>query len=327
MEKEMKYRIISEGQQDGVTLTCKKYKISRTLYYRWLKRYQSLGLDGLGGIRTSKAPANKTQPSTEKVIFNLIRSYPHYGPKALSYLLDEIGYQISESCVYNVMRRHDLSTRQKRQGFATHSVNTFLDQSPDLSSLASGQCWLFWISDLGSTHVLGHLFKYTIFDAKSRIACTRLYKTIDFSNFEDLLTSVAFPIAQSLNLQPSLICFFEDCLLLHTKKHNFLGRFHNTIRDNGFDIHSHIISGHQVQAFKQMRYNYSRYCMKALTSIIASHETLDDCRLGLQQFIRYYNLHQDQTYPDGSYTPVDYHNKLSGTKTILPVWAYIDRLY
>lgn len=327
MEKEMKYRIISEGQLEGVSSTCKKYKISRTLYYRWLKRYQSLGLDGLGVIKASKAPANKTQPSTEKTIFNLIRSYPHYGPKAISYLLDEIGYKISESCVYNVMRRHDLSTRQKRQRFATQSVNTGLDQSPDLASFTSGQCWLFWISDLGSTHALGRLFKYTIFDAKSRIACTRLYKTIDYSNFEDLLTSVAFPIAQSLNLQPSLICFFEDCFLLHQKKHNFLGKLHKTIRDNGFDIRSHIISGHQVQPFKQMRYDYSTYCMKALTSIMTSHETLDDCRLGLQKYIRYYNLHQDQTYPDGSYTPVDYHTRASCTKTILPVWAYIDRLY
>jgi len=42
-----KERIILDIQNLGVTAGCRKYNLSKALYYEWLNRYQSSGLEGL----------------------------------------------------------------------------------------------------------------------------------------------------------------------------------------------------------------------------------------------------------------------------------------
>ena len=83
MKKDFRFKIISDGLKDGVSATCRKYNISRTLYYRWLKRYQANGIDGLKDMQKDFVPVNKTDIHIESALLNLIKDYPHYGPKAL----------------------------------------------------------------------------------------------------------------------------------------------------------------------------------------------------------------------------------------------------
>lgn len=118
MNKELKFNIISEGLKNGISITCRKHNISRTIYYRWLKRYKANGIEGLDDIKKDFVPLNKTSIDIERKLLNLIRTYPKYGPKAINYLLEEIGINLSESAVYNVMKRHHLTNKESRLKFA-----------------------------------------------------------------------------------------------------------------------------------------------------------------------------------------------------------------
>jgi len=64
MEGEDKLSIITEGLTSGVSTTCRKHGISRTLFYRWLKRYKEAGLSGLSTAKRVSPPHNKTRDET-----------------------------------------------------------------------------------------------------------------------------------------------------------------------------------------------------------------------------------------------------------------------
>ena len=42
-----KLSILQEGENHGVDVTCRKYNLSRSLYYRWRNMYNRHGPDGL----------------------------------------------------------------------------------------------------------------------------------------------------------------------------------------------------------------------------------------------------------------------------------------
>lgn len=42
-----KLQILREGESQGVELTCRKYQISRSLFYNWKNRFDRQGPDGL----------------------------------------------------------------------------------------------------------------------------------------------------------------------------------------------------------------------------------------------------------------------------------------
>ena len=200
VQKDFRFKIISEGLANGVSVTCRKYNISRTLYYRWLKRYKSKGIDGLEDVKKDFIPINKTDIEIEDALLNLIKEYPHYGPRALNYLFDELGYKISESAVYNIMKRNQLTKKEDRIKFAKKQDSKVITSIPPLTMLKSGECWIFWITDYGSYKITGNIYEYTFYDLKSHIACTRLYQEVSLENFEDLLAATAMPVAQTLHM-------------------------------------------------------------------------------------------------------------------------------
>ena len=154
MQKEDRYKIITEGLEKGISITCKKYNISRTIYYRWLKRYKEKGIDGLNNIQKDYTPINKTNKSIEDSVLQLIKKYPTYGPKALKYLLEELEISISESAVFNIMKRNNLSNKERRIRFSKYNQTKTTNKIPPVSKLNSGECWVFWINDYGNHRLI-----------------------------------------------------------------------------------------------------------------------------------------------------------------------------
>ena len=50
--KEEKEKIILDIQRLGVVVGCKKHGIHKALYYKWARRYNAMGLDGLEDRRS-----------------------------------------------------------------------------------------------------------------------------------------------------------------------------------------------------------------------------------------------------------------------------------
>jgi transposase len=111
----------AEEVSGNVSATCRYYGISRQCFYKWTRRYDELGEEGLrdGSSRPLRSP-NATDPEIiAKVIF-LRRSY-HFGPGRISmYLARYHDVSISPSGVWRILKRLGLnrlpaSQRYKRQ--------------------------------------------------------------------------------------------------------------------------------------------------------------------------------------------------------------------
>lgn len=328
MHKSLKFNILTEGQSNGISATCKKYKISRTIYYRWMDRYKSNGIDGLVDIKKDFKPSNRTNNEIEQSIINLIRTYPRYGPRAIKYLLEEVGHNISESAVYNVMKRHQLTNKESRIKFAKKSLDESSTQPPPLQDLTSGDCWVFWMTDYGHTSSLPHLYEYTFFDLISKVSCTRLYDTVSYKHFEDLLAGAAIPVARSLQFNTKHLCFFSDIQLRKGRSHNFQSKINHTIIDYGFDVKIHFLEqGDLFNLSNSLRETYTQGCLSYLLPMMHDGLHLDQLRVNFQRYLRIYNLETSALYGDGQYSPINYHLKMTNSKLILPLWAYIDRDY
>lgn len=101
-----------------VTSVCKLFGRSRTWFYRWYKRYEAYGEEGLRDIeRTVPAMPNQTPLDVEMAILDFILHFPAYGPQRIADELTLAGTPVKRSAVYNVLKRRDLNTHKKRNDY------------------------------------------------------------------------------------------------------------------------------------------------------------------------------------------------------------------
>jgi len=59
--------------------------VSRTVYYKWLKRFSKLGYLGLQDKKKAKLKmSNRIKPDKEQIILNYIIAYPTHGPRRIA---------------------------------------------------------------------------------------------------------------------------------------------------------------------------------------------------------------------------------------------------
>src|SRR5512145_3080137 len=70
----------------NVTEACEQLQISRTLFYRWQKRFESYGPDGLHPKRTraGRGRPSTVAPQQERAVIALALAAPTWGPQRLS---------------------------------------------------------------------------------------------------------------------------------------------------------------------------------------------------------------------------------------------------
>lgn len=329
MDENKRLSIIIEGQNNGVLKTCKKYNISRTIYYRWLKSYKSSGIDGLKNKKREFIPPNKLNPRIEESILNLIKKHPEYGPKPIKYLLDEIGYNISESCVYNVMKRHDITNKTKRKKFSKRNIiriNRYEQFKSD--NLIKTSTWLSWVIYYGNLDGIGDLYLYTIFDYRTKIACTRIYNNLDIDKFKDLLEGVAVPVAQSLNIDIDDLIFLDSYSFF--KNTYFKNYIKNYFYNNGFNIRVKFLDNIKADdEIYKIKEEYTKKNISFLMPYIKEEVQIEELKIVFQRYLRDYNIKEKMYYEDvdKKLSPIEYHIEVLNGSSLLPLWAYIDRLY
>lgn len=328
MDPKEKQNILAHGQKHGITRTCEKFGISRTLYYRWLRRYERGGMEGLSSQRNVQPPKNRTPKELEDKLLKLIRTYPALGPREIKYLLEEINIHLSESAVYNIMKRHSLSRREQRMAFSRKKLRQSSPGTLPFQGSASGECWFFFITSCGHWKEERPLYIYSIIDYQSRIACSRLYEKLSMDCFEDLLTAAALPVAQNLNFQTRYLCFLEDANLQCKNKSLFEEKVHEILLTSGFDPELHFMESDALpKEIQSLRENYTKVCLSGLIPLLSKGEPLALLKITLQREIRTYNLSHKTRYGDMLLSPLEFHRSFAGEGTILPLWAYMDREY
>ena len=104
---------VTLGQSEGVSMSqlCQRIGISRKTGYKWLRRYQERGDQGLRDL--SKRPyqyPNRTSQEMEQLVVDLRQKYPTKGGHVLARMLKDRGYdQVpSKSTITAILRRHGL---------------------------------------------------------------------------------------------------------------------------------------------------------------------------------------------------------------------------
>jgi len=113
-------RVIVRAQQIGnVSKACREFGISRSLFYRWRKRYLAYGADGLRpghqGGRRGRPPTLSVQ--AERAILAMAVAWPTAGPLRLAQQLalpEHENWKVAASTIYRLLKRTGLQTRWER---------------------------------------------------------------------------------------------------------------------------------------------------------------------------------------------------------------------
>ena len=110
---ENRYRMIIEPERSGKTVSdvCIAFGVSRETWYKWKRRYDTSGLDGLKN--QSRRPHNikyvKVTGELEKIILEL-RLNSRFGPRRIKFRLKrKYGVSLGTKTIYNLLKRHKLN--------------------------------------------------------------------------------------------------------------------------------------------------------------------------------------------------------------------------
>jgi transposase InsO family protein len=105
----------------NVAQTCRYYGISRQAYYKWLRRYEELGEDGLRD--GSSVPLHCPNATKTEVVGKILylRQHYHFGPHKISmYLARYHDITISPSGVWRILNRLGMSRLPTSQRYKRH---------------------------------------------------------------------------------------------------------------------------------------------------------------------------------------------------------------
>jgi len=110
---ENRYRMIIEPERLGKSIsdTCTIFGVSRQTWYKWKRRYNVYGIDGLKN--QSKRPHNiknvKITKELEKIILEM-RLNNRFGPMRIRFRLKrKYGVNLGTKTIYNLLKRHNLN--------------------------------------------------------------------------------------------------------------------------------------------------------------------------------------------------------------------------
>lgn len=170
-----------------ITELCTLFNRSRTWFYKWKRRYELYGKEGLRNIdRSQPAMPNKTPLDIEMKILNFIITYPAYGPQRIANELTRENVPVKPSAVYNVLKRHNLNTRKQRlenmrikNGIV--STHSDLESDRDKSKTRSlctkypGHIVGMDVFYVGTLKGIGRIFQLTAIDTYSSYGWAKLY--------------------------------------------------------------------------------------------------------------------------------------------------------
>jgi transposase len=163
---------------------CKKYGMSRKWFYKFKKRFEGEGFEGLRD-KTRRSPVMPHALSLDKklIILDYVCDKPRHGAKNISMNLAVKGMRISEGAIWNFLSDEDLNTRRKRKLWAhgqgkdvlTDKEKHIMEAKKNhVESIEPGELVsidTFTVSVAG----LGKIWQYTACDTYSSYGWAKLY--------------------------------------------------------------------------------------------------------------------------------------------------------
>jgi transposase InsO family protein len=165
-----------------VKRTLEELSIPRSTFYRWYKRYQVAGYDGLADQKPGPQQIwNRIPDVVRQQVVELALEYPDKSPRELAWFFtDTEGYFVSESSTYRILKAFDLITSPVFQ--VVTASDKFKNPTKRVNEL--------WQTDFTQFKVIGWGWYYlcTVLDDYSRyILAWRLAPTMASTDVEQTL--------------------------------------------------------------------------------------------------------------------------------------------
>jgi putative transposase len=125
MSKYEKLDAISLIETSGlpVSKALNKIGLPRTTFYRWRKKFRTMGINGLKDNKPRPRRAwNKLLPQQEDKILATATFNLDWPPRQIScYICDNKGFSVSETTVYRLLKQHDLIAERQTKTFPASS--------------------------------------------------------------------------------------------------------------------------------------------------------------------------------------------------------------
>lgn len=156
----------------NVSQTCRYYGVSRSTFYKWLRRYEEQGEQGLRD--RSSRPVNSPRATNVEVVGKImyLRQSYHFGPhKIAMYLKRYHEVTISPSGVWRVLRRLDLNRLPSSQRHQRHEQRWKRYEKPQPGHAV--QVDVKFISPIGAGGK--KFYQFTAIDDCTRLRVLRAY--------------------------------------------------------------------------------------------------------------------------------------------------------
>ena len=175
--------MIIEPERSGKSISdvCIAFGVSRETWYKWKRRYDAYGIDGLKN--QSRKPHNikyvKVTEELEKIILEL-RLNSRFGPRRINFrLMRKYGVSLGTKTIYNLLKRHKLNVlsvklKRKYKRFEMKHSNELVQMD------TKGP---FYLRGLRSKHYFIHASEYIRYfqEVKRRSAEAATQVALDFT--------------------------------------------------------------------------------------------------------------------------------------------------
>ena len=103
-------------KHNNINLTCRHFGISRTSFYKWYRRYERDGINGLydRSRKPTVSPRSTSQDVISKILY--IRQHYHFGAQRITYYLERFHkVKIASSTVHKILTQHGLNRLPQSQ--------------------------------------------------------------------------------------------------------------------------------------------------------------------------------------------------------------------
>ncbi len=182
IERQAKHRLSVlrhvEEVSGNVAATCRYYGISRNCYYKWLRRYEAEGFEGLKD--RSSAPHHMPTATSAEVVEKILwlRQQYHFGPHKISmYLQRYHDVTISPSGIWRILKKAGINRLPSSQRYKRTQTRwkRYEKQRPGHQL----QVDVKFIEPLGQTGKKKRFYQYTAIDDCTRLRVLRAYPTHD----------------------------------------------------------------------------------------------------------------------------------------------------
>jgi len=199
---------------NNISKACREARVSRSYYYKWLKRFSLYGTYGLYEKKRSKPKMpNSTRADIVEKILALAKKYPTYGPARIA---NELGGIVCQATVYNVLKRHKLNKKIDRL-LALEDIPAKIKIGPilqrKLDDIALPRIDTYYSGYLISVDTfyvctlkgIGRIYQFSAIDTYSSFGCAYLYTD------KSVKSSVDF-ISKTINIFKSMGIYVERIL-------------------------------------------------------------------------------------------------------------------